>query len=74
MLLLGSGVFFNSIADSYYEDYKNSSNSVDANDARDKTEKNYQYRDVSINISIIPAIWSVYSWVKQVKYKNEVNN
>jgi len=72
VLLTGAGILFNSLGDKYYDEYKQSTSSNDAINARENTDKYYQYRDLSYTISIVPAVWSLYSWIKEAVYKKQV--
>ncbi len=67
-LLAGGGVYCNSVGDGYLDDYDNSTTSADAISNRDNFEKFYSYRDYSYYVSVGPAIWWIYSWVKEAKY------
>ena len=72
VLLTGAGILFNSMGDKYYDEYKQSTSSNDAVSARENTDKYYQYRDLSYTISIVPAVWSLYSWIKEAGYKKHI--
>ncbi len=68
LILAGAGVYFNLTGDEFYKEYQNSTTTADAISARENTDKFYQYRDYSYYVSIVPAIWSIYSWFKQAHY------
>jgi len=69
--LIGAGAYCNSQGDKYYDEYKQSTIQNDAISARENTDKYYNYRDISYTISIIPTVWSIYSWIKEASYKKQ---
>ncbi|MBN2461221.1 MAG: PEGA domain-containing protein [Candidatus Cloacimonetes bacterium] len=73
LLIAGGGVYCNSMGDGYYDDYKASITTEDAISNRDNTEKWYNYRDYAYYVSVGPAIWFVYSWIKEAGYRGRID-
>ena len=69
--LAGGGYYCNTIGDKYYTDYETSTSTADAVSNRDSYEKYYQYRDYAYYVSVVPVVWTVYSWIKQVHYNKK---
>ena len=71
-LFAGAGYFCNYLGDDYYSKYENSSSTADAISNRENFRKWDNYRDYSYYISVGPAVWSLYSWIKQIHYEKKV--
>jgi len=72
VIIAGCGYYCNDIGDGYYDDYRNSTSVNSAIEARDNTEKYYQYRDYSYYISVAPIIYSGYCWIKEIQYNKKM--
>jgi len=68
LLVLGGGYYCNSAGDNYYDDYKNAENTQDALDAKDNTNKYYNYRNTCYYGSIVPFVYSLYSLIRSGRY------
>ncbi len=65
-LILGGAITSNIIANSYYDQYENTTNPVDALDYKDKTQTWRDIRDYSYYTASGVAIYSLYSWIRTV--------
>jgi hypothetical protein len=57
--------------DAAFDDYEAATTTADAVSYRDDLEGWYDKRDLSYTVSIIPALWSVYSLVKESYYNRQ---
>ncbi len=74
VLCVGGGVYSNMQGDAAFDDYDAATTTADAVSYRDDLEKWYHYRDISYGISIAPAVWFVYSWIKEAGYNKQSNS
>jgi len=56
--------------DEYYQDYQNATTNSQADATWKNTEAFYNYRDVSYSVSVVPIVFGVCSWIKQISYKD----
>lgn len=71
VLIAGAGYYCNMQGDKFYDDFQAAKSTNVADTAWDDCENMYLYRDVSYSISIAPVVFGLYSWVKQIHYKNQ---
>jgi hypothetical protein len=71
VLCAGAGVYCNMQGDAAFDDYEAATTTADAVSYRDDLEGWYDKRDLSYTVSIIPALWSVYSLVKESYYNRQ---
>ena len=73
ILAVGAAMFFNSQGDGFADDYANSGSTAEANNAWDDMESNYNTRDTCYYISVVPAVYTIYSWIKAGQYNTKLN-
>ncbi|MBN2857182.1 MAG: hypothetical protein JXN63_02155, partial [Candidatus Delongbacteria bacterium] len=56
------GTYFNSQADSYYDDYENATSTQNALDYYDKANSNKDYRNITFSVSLVPLGYFFYAW------------
>jgi PEGA domain len=71
ILISGAGVYSNMQGDGYLEDYDNATSTASAISNWDDMENWYSRRDICYGVSIAPAVWFVYSWVKEMRYNKQ---
>jgi len=71
VLCSGAGVYCNMLGDAAFDDYDAATTSADATAFRNDLETWYSRRDISYGVSIAPAVWFVYSWIKEAGYKKQ---
>lgn len=72
VLCSGAGVYSNMQGDNYLEDYDNATSTSSAISNWDDMENWYSRRDICYGVSIAPAAWFIYSWVKEAGYNKQV--
>jgi len=72
ILTMGAAVFFNSQGDGYADDYAAAGSTTAANNAWDDMESNYDRRDACYYISVVPVVYTIYSWIKAGKYGERI--
>ena len=70
-LVIGAGFFFNGQGDGYADDYT-SGTDTDVSDIWDDMESSYQMRDYCYYFSAVPAIYTVYSWIRTGHYSGKL--
>jgi len=68
VLCSGAGVYCNMLGDAAFEDYDASTSTASAISNREDMENWYMRRDISYGFSIGPAVWFIYSWIKEAGY------
>lgn len=71
VLCVGGGVYCNMQGDAAFDDYDAATTTSDAVAYRDDLESWYNYRDISYGVSIAPAVWFIYSWIKEAGYNKQ---
>ena len=66
---VGTGGYFYSAGNGYYDDYGNATNSAKAESLFKDAENADSYRDISFTVSLVPLGYFVYSWYKESSYK-----
>lgn len=72
VLLAGAGVYSNYQGDDYFDKYEAATTTQAAISNRDNMQTWYDRRDMSYYVSIGPAAWFLYSWIKEAVYMNKV--
>lgn len=62
------GTYFNTQADSYYDDYENATTTDSALDYYDKANSNKDYRNITFSVSLVPLGYFFYAWYQESKY------
>jgi len=70
-LMLCAGVACNYLGDQSYDDYQNAADNSAASQSWNDTNLYYNVRDITYSVSLAPLIYGVYSWAKQVHFKNK---
>jgi hypothetical protein len=73
VLISGAGYYCNITGDAFQDDYKKSTTTAAAMQNYDDAESWYSKRDMAYSISIVPAAWFVYSWIKEAGYKKQTD-
>ena len=71
VLISCAGVYSNMQGDASFEDYEASTTTASAVSNRENMEDWYMRRDISYGVSIAPAVWFVYSWIKEAGYNKQ---
>ncbi|MCF7913143.1 MAG: PEGA domain-containing protein [Candidatus Cloacimonetes bacterium] len=72
VLAVGAGLFFNMQGDGYADDYAVAKNTEEVDAAWDDMESSYNLRDTSYYISVAPAVYTIYSWIKTGSYNHKL--
>ncbi len=69
VLIAGAGIYCNYMGDQAYDDFQTAKTTNGADNAWDKCNNMYGFRDISYSVSVAPLVFGVYSWIKQDKYQ-----
>ena len=70
----GTGILFNSLSNSYHDKYTDAETTDDAMDYKNKTNDFESYRDICYYASGSTSLYTLWSWYKNVHYKNRIKN
>lgn len=71
ILIAGAGVYCNYLGDQAYDNFQAAKITDTADNAWDESNNMYLYRDISYSVSVVPVVFGMYSWIKQIGYKNK---
>ena len=72
ILAVGAAMFFNSQGDGFADDYAGAGSTTESNSAWDDMESSYNGRDACYYISVVPAVYTIYSWIKAGQYSSKL--
>ncbi len=72
ILAVGAGFLFNSMGEGYAGDYDKAEGTEAVNDAWDNMESSYNMRDACYYVSVVPAVYTIYSWIKAGSYGKQI--
>ncbi|MDP8220657.1 MAG: PEGA domain-containing protein [Candidatus Stygibacter frigidus] len=72
ILTMGAAVFFNMQGDGFADDYATAGSTAESNTAWDDMGSNYNRRDACFYISVVPAVYTIYSWIKAGQYSSKL--
>jgi len=73
ILLAGTGFLMNTQANNAFDDYNNATNTEDALDFRDKTEKYENYRNVCYGSAGATCLYAIISWIVSGNYNSKAH-
>ena len=71
VIFSGAGVYCNMQGDASFDEYESSTTTSAAVSNRKDMESWYDKRDISYGVSIAPAVWFIYSWIKEAGYNKQ---
>lgn len=73
VIALGGAVYFDYEGQSYRDDFYSATSPAAEMEAFNSAESSFDNRDLCYYISIGPAIYTVYSWIRQALYNRKIN-